>query len=364
MTDHRRLLLLTRYGRLGASSRLRMLQFVPSLEAAGFRATVSPFFDDAYLQAFYGQGARRYRDVVTAYTRRATALAGVREYDLVWVEKETFPFLPGPFESLLRRSGIPYVVDYDDATFHSYDIHPSVLVRRTLGGKLAPLLLGARAITAGNTYLAAYAESAGARDVRIVPTLVDVSRYRVEGDPGPGEFRIGWIGSPSTAVLLSLVRDPLERLAQELPLRLVTIGAGRSPEIDVPTEAHPWSEDTESSLLASIHVGIMPLQDEPWQRGKCGYKLIQYMACGRPVVASPVGVNSDIVTADVGYLATDAQDWYAALRRLADDRMLRVQLGLAGRRAVETKYSLQAAAPGLIDLLKAAAGPPMAGGSV
>ena len=169
------------------------------------------------------------------------------------------------------------------------------------------------------------------------------------------EFRVGWIGSPSTAVLLSLVREPLERLAREQPLRLVTIGARSLPKIDVPTEEHPWSEETEVSLLASIHVGIMPLQDEPWQRGKCGYKLIQYMACGKPVVASPVGVNCEIVTEEVGYLAEDPQEWYAALRRLADDDARRGRLGRAGRLVVEVKYSVPAVAPLLTELLAAAA---------
>ncbi len=347
--------MLTRYGPLGASSRVRMLQFAPALEAAGFRATVSPFFDDAYLRELYRQGKRPFRDVIAAYVRRARVLLGLRAHDMVWVEKELFPFLPAPFESWLRRARIPYAVDYDDATFHTYDLHRSPLVRRALGRKLVPLLSGAHLITAGNGYLAAYAKRMGARDVHLVPTVVDVGRYRLSQAQEPDEFRVGWIGSPSTAVLLSLVREPLERLARDFPLRLVTIGAGQLPQINVPTEEHSWSEETEASLLASIQVGIMPLQDEPWQRGKCGYKLIQYMACGKPLVASPVGVNAEIVTPQVGYLAKDAQQWYEALRRLADDDAHRVRLGRAGRLIVEDKYSLQAVGPRLAALLIAAA---------
>ena len=345
--------MLTRYGPLGASSRVRMLQFTPALEAAGFRTTVSPFFDDAYLRTLYGQGKRSSPAVVAAYVRRARALSELGAYDVVWVEKELFPFLPAPFESWLRRAHIPYAVDYDDATFHTYDLHQSAIVRRVLGQKLGPLLSGAYSITAGNRYLAAYAKRMGARDVQLVPTVVDVGRYRPELRRQTGEFRIGWIGSPSTAVLLSLVREPLERLGRELPLRLVTIGAGCLPEIDVPIEEHAWSEEREVPLLSGIHVGIMPLQDEPWQRGKCGYKLIQYMACGKPVVASPVGINTDIVTEDVGYLAGDGAQWYAALRDLAEDAALRNRLGRAGRLAVEERYSLQAVAPRLAGLLRA-----------
>jgi glycosyltransferase involved in cell wall biosynthesis len=187
-----------------------------------------------------------------------------------------------------------------------------------------------------------------------VPTVVDISRYGVAEEPESKEIRVGWIGSPSTAVLLSLVREPLERLARERPLRLVTIGGGHLPQIEVPKEEHAWSEEREVPLLAGIHVGIMPLQDEPWQRGKCGYKLIQYMACAKPVVASPVGINTDIVTERVGYLAADAAQWYTALRELAEDAALRNRVGRAGRLAVEERYSLQAVAPRLAGLLRAA----------
>jgi glycosyltransferase involved in cell wall biosynthesis len=348
-----RLLLLTRYGPMGASSRLRMLQFVPLLEAAGFEPTVRPFFDDAYLRALYGNGRRRHRDVAAAYLRRAGVLLEKSAYDLIWIEKEVFPFLPSAFETLLGST--PYVVDCDDATFHTYDLHRSAVVRRLLGRKLVPLLAGARAVTAGNAYLAGYAERVGARTVHRVPTVVDLDRYPLAiHAQDAAEFRIGWIGSPSTSVLLKLVRRPLERLAREMPVRLVTIAASRAPEIEVPVETHAWSLETEASLLASTHAGIMPLQDEPWQRGKCGYKLIQYMACAKPVVASPVGVNAEIVTEDVGFLATADDEWYLALRRLAKDRALGARLGRAGRSAVEERYSLQAVGPRVVALLTAA----------
>ena len=356
MIGSKSLLVLTRYGPLGSSSRLRMLQYLPALEAEGFRVRVSSFFEDAYLRALYGDGQRRRRDVLDAYRRRSRVLAEAGVYDLVWIEKELFPFLPGPFESRLSRLGVPYVVDYDDATFHRYDLHPSRLVRRLLGRKLVPLIRSARLVTAGNAYLAHYASHAGARSVEVVPTVVDLDRYPVAPAPEGSEYRIGWIGSPSTTVLLSRVRRPLERLARERPVRLVTIGAGPLPEIDVPSEQHPWAEETEAALLGGIHVGIMPLDDEPWQRGKCGYKLIQYMACGKPVVASPVGVNNEIVRTDVGYLAAGDEQWYQSLRRLGQDPGLRARMGRAGRADVERTYALQVQAPRVVRLLAAAGG--------
>jgi glycosyltransferase involved in cell wall biosynthesis len=356
VTDAPRILLLTRHGALGSSSRLRLMAYRPWLEQAGFGVDVSPFFDDAYLRRLYASGRARRGDVLRAYRRRLSALSGLGRYRLLWIEKELFPFLPGAADAILPRLGVPYVLDYDDATFHRYDLHRSRLVRAFLGRRLVPLLRGARMVTAGNAYLADYARNAGAADVRELPTVVDVDHYAVAAEPPGDELRIGWIGSPSTAHYLALVRGPLRQLARERPVRLVIIGAHDLPPMDVPLERHAWSADTESALLGTLHIGIMPLADGPWERGKCGYKLIQYMACGKPVIASPVGVNADIATPEVGMLAADDGQWLAALRALADDSALRHRLGRAGRAAVEAGYSLQARGPRLAALLAEAAG--------
>ncbi len=213
-------------------------------------------------------------------------------------------------------------------------------------------------MTAGNAYLAGYAERAGARTVHIVPTVVDLARYQPSEVPTRKEMRIGWIGSPPTTLFLGMLKAPLEALAAEQPIRLVTIGAGAVPDIEIPIESHQWTEASESALLAGCDVGIMPLPDEPWERGKCGYKLIQCMACGLPVVASPVSANLKIVTLDVGFLATSDEQWLDALRTLARDRTLGRQLGRAGRRSVERQYSLQALAPIITDIMQRAASRP------
>lgn len=347
--------MLTRYGVMGASSRQRMLIFRPWLEQAGVHVDVHPFFDENYLHALYGSGRARWRDIVRAYGRRLHALLELRRYDLIWLEKELFPFLPGSIDAMLVHAGVPYVLDYDDATFHRYDLHRSGLVRAMLGRRLMPLMRGARMVTAGNAYLADYARRAGATAVRVFPTVVDRDHYSVSPDPVDDPLRIGWIGSPTTAKYLELVRQPLQELVRERSMRLVVIGAREIPDIKVPMESHSWSAETESALLGTLHVGIMPLPDGPWERGKCGYKLIQYMACGKPVIASPVGVNADIITPQVGNLAENDGDWLAALRALSADAELRHKLGHAGRTQVEVRYSVQAVAPHLVETLGRAA---------
>ena len=355
MSDRWRVLALTRYGSMGASSRLRFLQYVPYLERAGASVAVSAFVSDRAFERVVVKKERQISEMLSAYARRLRAVLTVRRYSLVWVEKEMFPFLPCDLYSLLSASGVPYVVDYDDAIFHMYDRHRSPWVRRLLGQKLNGLLRSAWHVTVGNTYLQHYVESHGARSVTQIPTVVDAARYTVSPQPTADELRIGWIGSAATSMYLDVVKDALVSLSRKQRIKLVTIGAPPLRGFDVPLEQHPWTEESENALLGSVHLGIMPLRDGEWERGKCGYKLIQYMAAGRPVVASPVGINCEIVTRDVGYLASKSSEWVEALGALAHDRNKRIAYGAAARHLVESKYSLQVTAPLFVAQLRKAA---------
>lgn len=354
----RRILVLPRYGRLGASSRLRMFQFFPMLEASGLRCAASALFDDAMLGRRYGDGRYGLGAVSAGYLRRLRALADRAAFDLVWIEKEALPWLPASIERILL-DGVPYALDFDDAVFHGYDLHPNPLVRRALGDRIDQLMAGARLVVAGNGYLAARASGAGARRVEIVPTVVDLQRYpappppvRATGKP----MRVVWIGSPSSAKYLQLLRDPLRELGRRCRFQLLVVGGG---DVDLPgvdVLSMPWREADEVRSLQSADVGIMPLSQTPWELGKCGYKLVQYMAAGLPVVASPVGANVDIVEdGATGFLAAQPSDWVACLQRLLDDDALRARMGETGRRRVERMYSLQAQGPRLTRLLQEAA---------
>jgi glycosyltransferase involved in cell wall biosynthesis len=345
------ILILSRYGSMGASSRLRMLQYVPSLERNGFKVTVSPFFSDQYIRCLYGSGQRRVVELYRAYSRRLWILFQLRRYSVVWVEKEILPFLPSWFEGWIARSGVSYFVDYDDATFHTYDQHSNFLVRQLLGKKLVSLLEGAAVVSVGNSYLEDYVRQHGGTRVDRIPTVVDLDRYPLTPEPDSAISRIGWIGTPGTAKYLNLIREPLSRLAKRRSIRLVTIGAPELTDFGVSLEQHPWAVDTEADLLRTLHVGVMPLPDSCWERGKCGYKLIQYMACGRAVVASPVGMNMEIVIPRAnGYLAKDSLEWEHALECLIDNAAMRIEIGQLNRRKVETTYSLQAQAPRVVEL--------------
>jgi len=336
-----RVLLLSRYGRLGASSRLRSLQYLPFLESKGWQVDVSPLFSDGYIEALYG-GQPRWKQTVSGYWRRFKALLRVRQYDLLWIEKELFPFLPALAERLLAKVGVLYMVDYDDALFHRYDQHHILVIRLLLERKIDTVMENAALVVAGNEYLAERASQAGARQIEVIPTVVDLQRYKMLSVEHQPPLVVGWIGSPSTIRYLADIASVFSKLCDEFAVRFVAVGVDEKSVADLPIEAQPWSEETEVQTIQKFDIGIMPLPDSPWERGKCGYKLIQYMACGLPVVASPVGVNRDIVEEGVnGFLAEGLMEWEQALRKLLQDNSLRQRMGKRGRELVGKRYSLQ-----------------------
>ena len=350
------ILLLSRYGTLGASSRIRSYQYLSYLREHNIEVTVAPLLPDSYLRDLYAGKKPGVVSIAGAYVRRIGALMQRQKFDLLWLEYELFPWLPGWLELLALSKTTPYLVDYDDAIFHRYDLHTQPLVRRLLGGTIDVVMRHAAMVVVGNEYLRDHAIKAGARRVEIVPTSVDLMRYPLPVPRRNEVFTIGWIGSPATTRYLHGVHEALAEICAHNQTKVVLVGASEPGWQDVPHALHPWTEQTEVAEVSAFDVGIMPLEDSPWERGKCGYKLIQYMACGKPVIASPVGVNTRIVEHGInGYLAETTQDWVKALTTLMADADLRQRMGAAGRAKVERDYSVQVNAPRLAALLHSAA---------
>ena len=347
-----RLLILSRYDRLGSSSRLRIFQYLPHLQESGFELTIAPLFGDDYVRALYG-GRISKISVLIAYITRLGFMLRARRFDAVWVEKEMLPWMPAFVEFGLFPSKVPLIADYDDAVFHRYDLHRSSLVRRVLGKKIDAVMHRADLVLVGNEYLRERALLAGSKRVEILPTVVDVSRYQTADEMREQIVTIGWIGSPSTAKFLRIIAPALQEVASLRNVRIVTVGANADQVQGMPIEAHKWTEESEVEEIRQFDIGIMPLPDEPFERGKCGYKLIQCMACGKAVVASPVGVNGVVVRDGIdGILASTNSEWIAALNKLIDEAGLRRQMGVSGRLRVEQDYSLKQAAPRLVGLLR------------
>jgi glycosyltransferase involved in cell wall biosynthesis len=336
-------LTLTRYGNLGASSRLRFLQYKNSLKKYDVNLDIQPFFSDDNLNKKYFDGKYKLISIIKCILNRILVLSKSNRYDLIWIEKEALPWCPLWLERYMLKS-VPYVLDFDDAIFHNYDLHNSKLIRLVYGKRIDKLMSRSALVICGNDYLIKRAKNADSQWVEYLPTVVDLKRYSVDAksslldDEVP---RIVWIGSPSTVRYLDLLLEPLKRLAERKSFIFRIIGA----DITIPginTEYLPWNEETEVKMLKQCNLGIMPLTDNPWEHGKCGYKLIQYMACSLPVVASPVGINSTIVQHGFnGFLANDKFDWLNFLEECISKPGLMNSLGKSGRLTVEKSYSLE-----------------------
>ena len=348
-----RILGLSLYGSQAASHRVRLSQFQSGLAAAGIDLQIQSLLDNVYLQRSFSGCRPSLRGLLAAYGRRLQALRHLDRFDLAIVYGDLLPYLPGWLERQLLQ--IPFIYDCDDAFFLKYRTGRLSLLKPLFGGKADRLMAAAVAVTAGNTGLAAHASRFN-NTVFVFPSVVDTDEF-CPAAPPPAErsgapFTVGWIGSPSTAPYLQLLVEPLQQLARERPVRLLVVG-GSSPTIaGVEVIEQPWSLEQEVPLIQQFDVGVMPLPDTPWTRGKCAYKLIQCMACGIPVVASRVGANVEAVPAECGLLADLPADWLVALRVLAADAELRQRLGASGRRWVEERYSLRSALPVLTEVIQ------------
>ena len=359
-----KLLALTKYGRLGASSRLRFFQYFPELLGSGFSVVGDSLISDELLSERYRSGRYGVGPLLNAYVHRLGMLRKCGQFDLLWIEAEALPWFPATLELLLLRK-VPFVLDYDDALFHNYDQHRLPMVRHVFGHRLDKLMAKAALVVGGNPYLAKRAQNAGATWVERLPTVIDLERYSnpaisnrelSRSKPPDEPLRMVWIGSPATVHYLRVILKPLQDLAQRHRFVLRIIGGG---EIELPgltVEQRAWSESTEVADIRASQIGLMPLIDSKWEQGKCGYKLIQYMACGLPVVASAVGVNAEIVgDGQAGFIAAGDKAWQAALEKLVLSSDLRATMGATGRRKVEEQCCIQKTAPRLAGLLRKAA---------
>ena len=349
-----KMLALMKYGDKAASTRQRLLQFREHFSRQGIEITFCPLLTNDYLEETFRGNAAPILSVLRSYLARVKRLIHVSSFDLIWVQYESFPYMPSFFENLAILGGKPVIYDFDDAIFHQYDTHSNPVIRHLLGQKLQPLMRRSSLCVCGNAYLKSYAERF-ALSTTIVPTVLDTAVFvpSVEPRDAAQPITVGWIGSPSTWSFVQPLVPLLSRLSEELDLVVRIVGAGQPSSTHSRFEFLDWSEDNEVKLIQGMDIGIMPLPNEPWARGKCGYKLIQYMACRIPVIASPVGVNSDIVDEGInGYFARDEGEWEAAIRRLSASAELRSSMGVCGRQKIVDKYSLHVHGPRLATMLR------------
>lgn len=336
--------------------RYRIEQWEPLLRKRGVEITYEPFESEELHSLLYklGNMSRKLKLVAQGLSRRFSLMGSIKNYDVIYIFREAALLGPPFFERWIHRSGVPMVFDFDDAVFVSYRSPTNgYLSYLKLASKTKTICRMAAHVMAGNPYLAEYALRVNDR-VTIVPTTIDTEKYTVSERRSESTIpTIGWTGSFSTVQHLDTLRPVLEKLARRIPFRLRVIGTPSYQLEGVDVEAMPWRSATELEDLNAIDIGIMPLPDDAWSKGKCGLKALQFMALGIPTVCSPVGVNTEIIQdGQNGFIAGSEDEWIEKLTFLVRSPELRKRLGLAGRVTVETKYSAAVEAPRVYAILE------------
>jgi glycosyltransferase involved in cell wall biosynthesis len=339
--------------------RFRIEQWDASLRESGVEIVYAPFECEELHSIISSRGrvAAKLRLVIKAVANRVSALLGVGDFDAIYVFREAALFGPAVFEYWIKFSGAPMIFDFDDAVFIPY-VSPSNghLSRLKFPGKTRTICRLSSHVMAGNRYLAEYARRVNS-NVTIIPTTIDTDKYLLESSKPESPMPvIGWSGSFSTVQHLDILRAPLRRLAAREKFRLRVVGVPDYRLDGVEVESITWRSRTEIEDLRVIDIGMMPLPDDDWTRGKCGLKALQYMALGIPTICSPVGANSDIIQDGVnGFLASTEDEWIEKLTTLLHSAELRRRLGLAGRLTVEAKYSARSQVPRVLEVFKSVA---------
>jgi glycosyltransferase involved in cell wall biosynthesis len=350
----------------GAGCRFRIAQFIPYLESVGFEVTLSSLFTPEFFRLVYKPGhyARKAVTFALLTMKRLGSLRDTSHFDVIFIYREMFPIGPAIVERLIAaRHRPPIVFDFDDAIFL-----PSVSdANRLIGAfkwpqKVASIIRSSEHVITGNEYLSGYARRFNTA-VTTIPTSVDTERFVpssvVSGNGGAraDDPIVGWIGSPTTGGYIRSLANVLRRVRERHRFVLRVSGAGEPFTIPGVTIRHePWALDREVQLFNTCDVGVYPLADDEWSKGKCGFKAIEFMACGVPVVAAAVGVNREIIQdGRNGFLAADEDEWVDKLGRLLGDPELRRRFAEAGRRTIEERYSVQVNAPKLAATLRAVA---------
>lgn len=329
------------------SQRYRMEQFLEYWSSKGYNyeyAWLINAKDDAYFYA-PGNWIAKGRIFIRSWLKRTYHLNNAHKFDIVFVQREAFMTGSTRFERGFKKAGAKLIFDFDDAIWHM-DVSAGNRSLKWLKnpGKTASQIAMSDLVIAGNEYLAAYARHHNP-NVVVIPTVIDTELYFPQPELPGEKIIIGWTGSHTTIVhfqqALPVLYELQKKYGNRIAFRVISDHVFSDPNLDV--EGIIWNSATEAQDLAAIHIGIMPMPDNEWSRGKCGFKGLQYMGMAKPVVLTAVGVNTEIIQDGVnGFLAATPEEWLQKLSALIDDAALRHQIGIAARKTVEEKYSVKA----------------------
>ncbi|GAB6162752.1 glycosyltransferase family 4 protein [Desulfothermus naphthae] len=277
------------------------------------------------------------------FKRIIQVLILVPKYDVIWILRELSPIGPPWLEKLVFGLHSKVILDIDDAIFLK-DKASSSFIHRYLRDftKFEDIAKRFSTVVCGNRFLADYFNKLGAK-VEVIPTVVSYEKYsKIKRNPS-SHVRIGWIGTPTNRVHFQVVKDVFHKLIKEVNFELIIIGLNKPLDWNLENITYlPWELSKELDYFSLFDIGIMPLLDFEFAKGKCAFKIIQYMAAGIPVIASPIGANVEVIQDGLnGFLAKDDREWILKMKRLICDQELREKMGSHGRKTVKNFYSLE-----------------------
>lgn len=343
-----KILFLTKYSSEGPSSRYRSYNYKIFFEKEGIKCEYSPLFYNGYVKSLYKKEKISKLKILICYLKRIIyILKNKSKYDHIIIEKELLPYVPYFIENLLLFKS-NYSLDFDD---NPKDKYKKGIFSILFKNKIENLCRKAKFITVGNHWY--FEEFKNNKNFYYLPTVIDLDKYTIKSySNNDKRIKIIWIGSPSNLKNLFLVENVLKNLAKKYLLKLVIIGGKVNIE-GIECEEVKWQEETEIEELTKGDIGIMPLNNGYWEKGKCGFKLIQYMGVSLPVVASRVSANVEIIDEGInGYLCETENEWYKVLEKLILDSELRKKLGKNGRKIIEEKFNYKVNTLKYLDILR------------
>jgi len=341
----------------GPSNRYRVEQYLPYLSREGIEYSLHSFWNKSVYKYLYRKGiyARKIFYFIIGLARRIFDLIRMDSFDIVFIHRESWPLGFIIFEKIILFRKKPIIFDFDDAIFLTNVSKANNFIERFKNPqKIFKIISLSNHVIAGNRYLADFALKFN-KNVTIVPSAIDTENCFPKKDVKQfkHELVVGWIGSVTTAEFLKPMDNVFKKLSEKYKyLTFKIVGTDFYGENLNNLIFKRWSLNEEQADLQNFDIGIMPMPDNAWTRGKCGFKAILYMAVGIPVVCSPVGVNREIINDGInGFFAETDNGWIEKLSLLIEDAGLRNKIGLAGRKTIEEKYSIKVNAPKFIGII-------------
>ncbi len=335
------ILILTVGPRTRASARYRAFMYIPYLSSSGFNVSVlTPAT----------KPSNPIHRLFSRYQEERNILNTARNSDIIFIQKRLFrkKFI----QKLKKKCGI-LIYDFDDIIHKTHDNHWSKSTEKKIRRRFETICKASSLIIAGNSYLSTIASQFN-NNIKILPTVVDASKYIQKQHFDSKNINIGWIGQPNNFDALEEISSVFTKIHLSHPeANLLIISKGTPDLLGISIYSSDWSEDTEVDSLQKVDIGIMPMSNNEWSKGKCGLKAIQYMAAGIPVVCSKIGANIDIVRDNIdGYLVSNDDEWYFQLEKLISDIELRKKLGNSGRDRVQSLFCISSSSKLLINWLR------------